>query len=159
MPISKKKQQLSMRDADRKQPPKELVAVNLFDLDRIDEETRQGCLAGRLDPYATFDVDTGRKSDVGVRFKTDQDLLTCCCICDIIRGVQRKKGVKVLRVYVSTDHGKSWRTIGSSVLLSLISMNGMGETVTTVNPDIFHRPIDILEMRPEPKRIDRSKGR
>lgn len=163
MPVSKAKQH-RLLETQRRFVAKEImlhkeqVAINLFDLERIDTAVRNSLLIGRLDPISSFDVDTGRKSDVAVKFSSDQELLPCCCICDIIRSTQRAEGDRVLRVYVSIDYGESWKLVGSNDLLTLADQADKdSENPIRLNPDIFPRPINPFLFRLKPKRIDRTK--
>jgi len=76
------------------------LAVNLFDVGRIDKTIAQMLLSGKLelDRSKVIRVDKDRMDETGVVFSCK--LLDAACICDILRDHDRKAGEYPTRVYV-----------------------------------------------------------
>jgi hypothetical protein len=58
----------------------ERVAINLFDLDRLDPIIRSTLLTGKMDLSEPIRVDKNKVDEVGVLFSCD--LVSAGCICD-----------------------------------------------------------------------------
>lgn len=90
---------------------KEKLAVNLYDLDRVDPLIRGELLADKLAPLP-IKVDANRDDEVAVEFSCD--LLTAAVICDILRGHDREGGDNPTRIYIKRD--ARWLKVPSHVV-------------------------------------------
>jgi hypothetical protein len=94
----------------------EQLAVNLWDLDRIDGDTRRELLGGRLAPGAApIDLrDRFGAEDVAVVLACP--LLEAAIVCDLLRNADRALNDSPTRVYILAP-GRPWaRLPGTAVL-------------------------------------------
>lgn len=96
---------------------RERLAVNLFDLDRMNPDVRAMLLGGKLDlAGGAIRVDDSRLDETGVTFSCD--LLTAASICDVIRNQDRIVGDYPTRIYVFR---RAWsRLPGDEVLTEVV---------------------------------------
>jgi hypothetical protein len=116
-------------DDDRR----ESLAVNLFDLDRVDPTVRQILLAGKLDLTRVIRINPDRPDETAVAFTCD--LLTAACICDVIRTHDRAAGDHPCRVYLRRS--KAWERLPGAAVLSVLD-----DGKAVLNPDLFGSPVE-----------------
>ncbi|SRR6266404_4623602 len=97
---------------------KEQLAINVFDLTRIDETIRAMLLGGKLDldPEHAIKVDPGRMDETAVTFVCD--LLTAASASDVIRGRDREAGDHPTRVYLRRI--KAWERLPVAAVLTRV---------------------------------------
>lgn len=108
--------------------PRERLAINLFDLDRINLTIRGMLLADKLDASRAIPMDRDRGDERAVEFSCD--LLTAATVCDTIRSHDRKAGEAPTRVYLWRG---SWSKLGGSVVLTQL----MGDGRCRLSPEFF----------------------
>lgn len=106
----------------------ERLAINLADLDRVDQLIRDILLRGKLDATQAIWTDKSKMDEVAVAFTCD--LLTAACICDTIRTHDRNAKDYPTRVYIFR---RAWSKVAGDALLSLVED---GEVV--LNPALFN---------------------
>lgn len=120
------------------------IAINLIDLDRVDQLVRQLLLAGKLDLSrdAVIQTDKDHFDEMAVRFTCDA--LTAACVCDTIRNHDRRAGDYPTRVYVRK--AVAWVKVAGNEHLSIV----VGDKVL-LNPKVFgDEVVTIRESRPMP---------
>lgn len=106
----------------------EHLAVNLLDLDRIEETVRFTMFADKLVLTDTVWVDKNRVDEVAVVFKCP--ILQAACVLDIVRGRDRKAGMYPTRAYIR--RGRLWVKLPGETLLTLIE-----DEKVVLNPSVF----------------------
>lgn len=128
--------------ARRSQPtaPRPLLAVNLFDSDRIEPLTRQILLGGRVDADQAVLIQRGRSRDVALAFTCD--LLTAACMVQAMRNMDVKAGRQPTRAYRlavppgdSGDDPPTWVAVPAEEPLILTRTNRC-----VLNPSVFPPP-------------------
>jgi hypothetical protein len=130
----------------------ERLAVNLFDLDRIQEEIRSMLLAGNVDAAQLVKVNANRPGEIGVEFTCD--LLRAACIVDTIRHHDRVSGDSITRVYVFKQ--SAWTRVSSETKLTRF----IGDKLV-LNPQVFSsEAVTVSSVEPEqqPVNFRRSKN-
>ena len=123
----------------------EKLAVNLFDLDRVQPTIRELMLGGKLDTSQAIQMDKDRMDEAGVVFSCD--LLTAACICDTIRSHDRVAGLYPTRVYVCK---RSWSKVPGTVALAKVE-----DQVLKLNPEVFtEEQVKIEAPRIAPTRVE-----
>jgi hypothetical protein len=107
---------------------REKLAINLFDLDRVDPTIRQILLGGKVDLTNAIKMDKNRFDEAGVAFICP--LLQAASICDIVRSHDRELGDFPTRVYLMRV--AAWEKLPNAAVLTLI-LDGK----TMLNPAIF----------------------
>lgn len=107
---------------------KERLSLNLFDLDRTDQLMRQLLLGGKLDLTQAIWVDKSRMDETAVAFTCD--LLTAACICDTLRGHDRRAGDYPTRVYL--QKAVAWNRLPNDMMLALVE-----DGKVVLNPRVF----------------------
>jgi hypothetical protein len=115
----------------------ERLAVNLYDLDRVEKSIREMLLVGKV-KNAALRIDPKRLDETAVQFSCD--LLTAACILDTLRNHDRIAGDVPTRCYILTDPKGNWRRLSSSAVLTVIE-DGKVE----LSPDVFPRAIAPLK--------------
>ncbi len=123
------------------------LAINLWDLERLDPAMRRRLLAGRLGGQHVR-VDPERRDEVAVPFACD--LLTAAIACDLIRAQDREVGDRPARVYLRK--GKAWVKLAAGALLT-----AEVEGKAVLDPDLFAAP--CVEIRPAIERVRLGKGK
>lgn len=93
---------------------REQLAVNVFDLDRLEPSVRALMLAGKLDG-SLIRIDPERPDEAGAVLSCD--LLAAACLLDVIRSQDRKAGDYPTRVYLKK---RTWSRIPSDAILTLL---------------------------------------
>ena len=108
-----------------------VVAVNLWDLDRVHPEIVRLVLAGKVsgDKAAIFKV-ADRHEDTAVPFICDPK--TAAMACDVLRSECRRCEVRAVRVYVSPD-GARWVRVPERGVLTWVD----GDGITHLSPEFF----------------------
>ena len=106
---------------------KERLALNLFDIDRIDPLIGI-VMGGKLDLSKAIKVDPDRLDETAVAFSCD--LLTAACICDTIRT--HDKAVKDYPTRVYIFRRSAWSKVAGQGHLSIVVDNKC-----VLNPKIF----------------------
>lgn len=132
-------------------PQEERLAVNLFDLNRVEPSLFRLLFAKRLE------LNKGKAIRVDPKVTTETALPFHCSLieaataCDILRNENRKLKEPIARVYV--NRGRGWVKLPSTVFLTL----AMGESCI-LNPEVFGQAMSeelagpIAPLRP--KRIE-----
>ena len=109
---------------------KEKLAINIFDIDRLDPTIRHNLLKGKLatDRTAVLRLDKEHLHETALPFTCG--LLTAGAICDIIRGIDRRMGDSPTRVYVFK--GLNWTKVPFNKLLTVVK-----DSQAVLNPAIF----------------------
>lgn len=115
---------------------KERLAVNLFDLDRIDPLIRGVLLKDRL-VREPIKVDPNVIDEVAVEFKGS--LLSAACVCDTIRARDKEAGDHPTRVYIYRS--KAWTKLSGSVVLSEVVLINEHSMECRLSPTVFPPPI------------------
>ena len=101
------------------------LAINLFDLTRIDPLVRQMLgLAAQLDAAAgPIRMDKDRPDETAVAFRStdEDDLLKAAAVCDVVRSNDRKVGDAPTRTYLKRQ---VWVRLPSAAVLTLVGENG-----------------------------------
>lgn len=121
----------------------EALAVNLFDLDRIEETVRASMFADKLVLTDTVWVDRNRVDEIAVVFKCS--ILKAACLLDVVRGRDRRAGDHPTRAYIRRR--RVWDKIPADALLTLVED---GQTV--LNPAVFKieaKPLDLPSSLPQ----------
>ena len=118
---------------------KERLALNVFDLDRLDPVLRARLLKGRLDLRAVR-PDPDRGGETAVAFSCDP--LTAALICDLLRSEDRRAGDVPTRVYLRRN--KVWVRLSASDVLTEVGEDGKA----TLSHDLF--PPEPVEYVPPP---------
>lgn len=95
---------------------RERLALNLFDLDRMDATIRQLFLGGKLDLSAAIKVDSKRFDEAAVAFVCP--LLTAACICDTLRYHDRQVRNHPTRVYL--QKARAWTKFPRDAVLAVV---------------------------------------
>lgn len=122
---------------------REKLAINVFDLDRIDPDFRRKILAERLDLTHHIDMRFDRikeADEAAVEFTCD--LLTAAIICDILRSHDREVGDFPTRLYLKRE---SWSRIPSRVVLTVTEHGKV-----KLNPKLFPTEVRPSELVPPP---------
>lgn len=107
---------------------KESLAVNLFDLDRVDPMIRSILLKDKVDCKPTR-MDDSRVDEVGVEFTCS--LLDAACIIDTLREHDKRAGEShPTRAYLRRE--SAWRKIPYGVSLALVVSSR-----AVLNPEVF----------------------
>lgn len=122
----------------------EQLAINLYDLDRLDPDTRQKLLKGRVSPNSRpIKMDWDRKDAKDeVAILLEGSLLENALCCDIIRDLDVKAGDFPTRLYIKRQE---WSRIPSGLRLTIIT-GEPSNWKTKLNPDIFK--IEALPLTP-----------
>lgn len=116
----------------------EKLAINLFDLDRIEPSLRGPLLSSRLDlnrPIRTnWDRAASTTDEAAVVFICD--LLTAAVVCDTIRSHDRKAGDFPTRLYIQR---KTWARIPSHIVLTEL-VDGKCK----LNPSFFPEEVEAI---------------
>lgn len=133
--------------------PTTRVAVNMFDIDRVDPLTRQIILGGRLNlDHAVLAGDQRRSSpnDVGLEFTCD--LVTAATMIHALRNMDAKHGRSATRAYKCDDPkspSERWHRLHADVPTIVIIDNRC-----TLNPEVFPPPpVPTTDMDFEPKDV------
>ena len=113
----------------------ERLAVNLFDLDRIDPTIRSMLLGGKVDLTA-IRVDKDRGDEVAVAFTCD--LLSAACICDTLRSHDKRAGDYPTRVYLFKR--TAWSRVPGSITLATVK-----DGSCTLNRTIFNVEVELAK--------------
>lgn len=111
------------------------VAINLFDLQRLQSGVRSPLLRGKLDLKAPT-MRAGGGDEVGAVFRCD--LLTALLVCDIIRSHDVRDGRSQTRVY-ATDRNGRWYRLPDEAALTIKSTEGM-----IPNPTFFANELSVV---------------
>lgn len=141
-------------DRDKKVPPsskmtiyrsedKVEIAINLFDLDRLDQRLRSQLLAGRLDLKRPIVMDKNLEDEVAVAFCCN--ILAAACICDSIRAHDRRAEDSPTRVYIRRTG--NWTKVAREAQLTIVI-----DDRSILNPKLFKVSVQINPAAP--KRID-----
>lgn len=126
-------------------PKDKTLAVNLFDLGRLDPEFRSWVLAGKVNASEAVWIDKKRVDETAVAFTCD--LLTAALCCDLIRAEDAKEGDYPTRVYLFR---KAWTKLPSNLPLTVV----LPSSKTILNPKVFPTEVEYAENVPlEPKRV------
>ncbi len=106
----------------------ERLALNIFDIGRIDKTMREILLLDKLDFSAHIWVDKERGDEAAVAFSCD--LLTAACICDTIRSHDRSVKDYPTRVYLKKV--VAWNKLPGAAVLTVVK----NEKVQ-LNPEFF----------------------
>lgn len=113
------------------EPRAERLAISIVDLDRLDPSFRHKVVnMGILDlknPATAKEI----KDEIAI-VPFGGDLLQCAVVCDIIRNEDRKAERTESRIYLRKEEGKSWRNVGKSTILTILTKEG-----TILNPVVF----------------------
>lgn len=112
---------------------REFLAVNLFDLDRVEPMVRQALLADTLDLDSVIKADDDKPDERAVRFKCP--FLRAALICDILRNHDRQVGDPPTRIYMSRMSGPfrvGWRKLPGNLVLTATVNDKV-----TLNPLLF----------------------
>lgn len=115
----------------------ERLAVNIYDLDRVNPTLRASLVAPRLDLTKPVDMSWDRKSDDETAVAFSCDLLSAAIICDTLRSHDRAAGDSPTRIYLFK---KSWTRVASHVVLT-----EMVDRVCQLSPDVF-----VVEVKAAP---------
>lgn len=113
----------------------EKVAINLADLDRLDQFVREVGLGGKLclDPLRLIDLDKNRADEKYVELTCD--LLMAASMCDVLRSADRNHGDYPTRVVVFR---RSWTKMVANCCLTLVQWDDVAKKSTVVlNPEFF----------------------
>ncbi len=113
----------------------ERLAVNLFDLDRIDPTIRSMLLGDKVDLTA-IRVDKDRGDEVAVAFTCD--LLSAACICDTLRSHDKRAGDYPTRVYLFKR--TAWSRVPGSIMLATVK-----DGSCTLNRTIFNVEVALAK--------------
>jgi hypothetical protein len=105
--------------APKAPPRKERLAVNLYDLGRLDPVFRQRVLGGRLNVDCPVWVDRNREDEQALEFVCP--LLEAALAIDIIRSQDRKTGEAATRAYVFRE---AWSRISGRMTLTELDEQG-----------------------------------
>lgn len=128
------------------------LAVNCFDIDRLDSQTRQLLFGGgsncRFDLSGQVQVGKGDERGIVLR----GDLLTLALALDWVRSQDREVGDVETRVYVKDGRGV-WRRVPRSAVLTeedevLQEGDGSEKMSYRLNPELF--PDDVEKAPPGP---------
>ena len=123
----------------------EKIALNLFDLERLDPWFRQKMdLKRKLDMDRPIKTDWDRvetKDEVALVFTCP--LLEAALTCDLIRNYNRSVGDWPVRLYIKK---KSWARVPSYRILTVLE-NGKA----ALNPLVFPTEIPLAEVTPPEK--------
>lgn len=95
---------------------RERLAINLFDLERIEPHVRRLLRLGELLGREPIRVDAERPDEVGVEFACD--LLQAACLCDVLRLGDRNGGRYPTRVYLHRE--RAWTRLPGHAVLSVV---------------------------------------
>lgn len=119
------------------------LAINLYDLDRLDPHIRVKLLVGRIDLLKPIKVAKDRvEPEPAVVFNCG--LLTAASICDIIRNEDRNNGDFPTRLYI---YRQDWSRIPSHIQLTIV----VGGKIV-LNPEFFKVTINN-DLMPLPTKI------
>lgn len=104
------------------------LAINLFDLDKLDETIRAMILLDKLDLQRPIRVEQDNIRETAIRFKCD--ILTAATACDVLQSQNRKLGEPEVRLYL--NRGQGWVKIASRSILTVL-VNGKAK----LNPVVF----------------------
>lgn len=118
------------------------LAINMFDLSRVDESIRGVILRDKLDlrRESVILLDKNRLDETAIPFTCD--LLSAACICDVIREHDRRAGDYPARVYYR--RATVWEKLPATAILSLVRP---GKVI--LNPGVFR--VDIEAGSPLPQ--------
>lgn len=119
----------------------ERLAVNLFDLLRLDPLIRQLMLGGKLDLAKAIKVDAERLDETAVEFTCD--LLTAACCCDAIRLHDRGTEPYPTRVYLMRRNGTVWERLPHATILTLVE-----DGRVLLSPKVFR--VEAVPVAPTP---------
>lgn len=111
-----------------------VLALNLFDLDRMEPSMRSSLLGGKLDLSRPIRLGKADEVAVGLVCST----LTAALAIDVIRSEDRRFGDEPTRAYL--HRGGTWERLDPSAVLTVLQ----GET-PRLNPIFFSR---VLEAAP-----------
>lgn len=96
---------------------RERLAINLYDLSRLEPTIRTMLLGGRLDlsRESVVRVDLERPDETAVPFTCPLEQAAACC--DVIRGHDRRSGEPPTRVYLNRLGNGSWERISGGAIL------------------------------------------
>jgi len=112
------------------------LAINLPDLDRVDQFIRTTLLAGKVDTGQAVVTDRNRMDEIAVRFTCG--LLAAACVCDTIREHDRRAGDPPVRVYLR--RAEAWVKLPASAVLSVVADGGV-----RLNPLLFPNSREPIE--------------
>lgn len=122
------------------EPRREKLAVNLFDLDRVDPLIRAELLGGKIDVKAgPVRIDPRRPDLAAVGFRCD--LLTAAIVCDILRSHDRELGDAPTRVYIK--RAEAWEPLAGRVVLTVV-VDGKCQ----LSPEVFPPVLELLPVAP-----------
>lgn len=104
------------------------IAINLFDLDRLDKEVLRMLLGGKLKTSGAIRTDPKRNEEVAIEFSCDT--LTAASICDTIRGHDRRNGIQPTRCYLMRND--VWIRLSSATDLTIVV-----NAKVLLNPAVF----------------------
>ena len=122
----------------------ERLAVNLFDLLRLNEFVRATMVTPLLNPdkAAIVRPDPSRLDEGAVEFACP--LLQAACVMDVLRAHDREAGDHPTRTYLR--RAEAWVKLPAAALLTIIN-NGKA----WLNPELF--PLTAIPTGPKPRRV------
>ncbi len=97
--------------------PTERLAINLFDIGRVDLGVLRLVLGGKLDLRKEAAIRISKLAeDTAVPFTCD--LLTAAIACDVLRSENRKLGENPIRIYLAKPGG-NWSRLGGNEVLTI----------------------------------------
>ena len=120
-------------------PGSYLLAVHLFDLDRVDPMIREFMLVKNLDARSPIRLDPDDALQVGVPFKCDT--LMAACICDTLRVHDKRIGDPPTRVYLRRRG--TWSLIPDEAILTKV-VNGSPR----LDPMLFPDSVKLVKANP-----------
>lgn len=113
-------------------PVKERLAINLFDLKRLDPAARAKLFPkGVLDLAAVLNVEPGKKDGRAVAFACE--MVKAAVILDVTRSNDRKLGLPETRAYLR--RGKVWVKLPADAVLTVVR-----DGACVLDPDLFRLP-------------------
>lgn len=123
------------------------LAVNLYDLDRVEPLVRQMLLGGKMDLSNAVVTDRDRIDEAAVVFACD--LLTAACVCDTLRSHDRVVKDYPTRVYVRRS--TAWAKVPGHLHLAVVVKDRC-----VLNPEVFGAAATARAAGPaEPLRAER----
>lgn len=123
---------------------RERLAVNLYDLDRLDPETKRKFFAGRLDTkHVDMRFDRAKDGDEAAVLLTC-DLLTAATICDMLRSRDREMDDSPTRLYLKRE---AWSRLPSYVVLTIVK-----DGKVKLNPKVFPTEVNPADIVPLPRK-------
>lgn len=113
-----------------------VLALNLFDLDRLDPQLRASLLGGKLDLSRPIRLGKADEVAVGLVCST----LTAALAIDVIRSEDRRHGDEPTRAYI---HRGDWERLDPSAVLTV-----MREGKSRLNPIFFSRVLESSPAKP-----------